>query len=210
MQAKLNVMLTHTDASYKYSNIYNDLPCIADYTNPLVLISGSGATSSIWQGNFLKELAQGREVVTFDPRGIGSADNVPLDTLTIDDIATSLSRLLRRSRIWCTRHPWMVLGCEYPSLVLSAHPNIKSQAHASWQGLLHSYTFLSSKSNQIGCDSVALWNLQTFKKTKLYTASEASQSRSAQICPYQRRTKQNLPSLPSSSLWCCNTYDLNY
>ena len=62
----------------------------AGTNNTLVLIPGAAATSAVWQGDFLRGLAQDREVITFDPRGYGSADTTPVDQLTMDSIASSL------------------------------------------------------------------------------------------------------------------------
>jgi pimeloyl-ACP methyl ester carboxylesterase len=46
----------------------------ADST-PLVMIMGSGGTMDMWSPEFVNELAQGREVIVFDNRGMGETDD---------------------------------------------------------------------------------------------------------------------------------------
>ncbi|WP_259314011.1 alpha/beta fold hydrolase [Capillimicrobium parvum] len=65
---------------------------------PLVLICGYGFTMSEWDPSFVERLAQGRTVVLFDNRGIGTSSG-PVKGLTIQTMADDTAGLIRALKL---------------------------------------------------------------------------------------------------------------
>src|SRR4051812_42261872 len=64
---------------------YRDINPTAGGT-PLVMIAGYGLTMAEWDPTFVQTLAQGRRVIVFDNRGIGTSSG-PVKGLTIAEMA---------------------------------------------------------------------------------------------------------------------------
>jgi len=72
---------------------YRDINLTAQGT-PLVLICGYGLTMAEWDPTFVQTLAQGRRVIVFDNRGIGTSSG-PVKGLTIATMARDTAGLIR-------------------------------------------------------------------------------------------------------------------
>jgi len=68
------------------------LGAAADST-PLLLVMGSSGTMDMWSPEFVSDLAQGREVVVFDNRGMGETDD-PLGAYPFSQLADDTAGLI--------------------------------------------------------------------------------------------------------------------
>jgi pimeloyl-ACP methyl ester carboxylesterase len=73
---------------------YRDINPTAGGT-PLVLICGYGLTMAEWDPTFVQTLAEGRRVIVFDNRGIGTSSG-PVKGLTIARMARDTAGLIRK------------------------------------------------------------------------------------------------------------------
>jgi pimeloyl-ACP methyl ester carboxylesterase len=73
---------------------YRDINPTAAGT-PLVLICGYGVTMAEWDPTFVQTLAEGRRVIVFDNRGIGTSSG-PVKGLTIAEMARDTAGLMRK------------------------------------------------------------------------------------------------------------------
>lgn len=96
--------------------------------DPVVLITGSGATGKMWSPHQVPALnAAGFRVITVDNRGMPPSDPCP-EGFTIDDMVVDTARLIERLGLGPCRIVGFSLGAMVVQELLLTHPELITQA----------------------------------------------------------------------------------